>query len=82
MDGLAFVPWNSGKGKTILATEEAGIIKVSNAEWRHHVVEMSHPIVIDLYKVEDESRSFLGRIVWPILHPRKKIFFACAKVIF
>lgn len=58
--GLAFVHWNPGKGKTILATEEAGIIKVSNAEWRHHVVEMSHPIVIDLYKVEDESRSFFG----------------------
>ena len=60
VDGPFFVPWSSGKGKTILATEEAGIIKVSNAEWRHHVVEMSHPIVIDLYKVEDESRSFFG----------------------
>lgn len=37
-----------GKGKTILATEEAGIKqqKVSNSEWRHHVVdEMSHPKV-------------------------------------
>lgn len=28
MDGLFFVPWSSGKGKTILATEEAGIISV------------------------------------------------------
>jgi len=28
VDGQFFVPWSSGKGKTILATEEAGIISV------------------------------------------------------
>ena len=48
---------------------------VSNAEWRHHVVENGNllAIVIDLYKVEDESRSlFLGRLDLAYFTPTQK----------